>query len=68
MRVGEMLVPEAVLTNIGAASIDAAVTELVGALGRARGVDVEMAMAGHLAITGCQVNLFNRSPDRIVAI
>jgi mannitol/fructose-specific phosphotransferase system IIA component (Ntr-type) len=44
MRVGEMLVPEAVMTNIGVASMDAAVTELVGALGRARGVDVEMAM------------------------
>jgi len=27
-----------------------------------------MAMAGHLAITGFRVNLFNRSPERVVAV
>jgi len=27
-----------------------------------------MAMAGHLAITGCKVNLFNRTDDRIRAV
>ena len=27
-----------------------------------------MAMAGHLALTGCIVNLFNRSPERIAAV
>jgi opine dehydrogenase len=27
-----------------------------------------MAMAGHLALTGCTVNLFNRSPERIAAV
>jgi len=27
-----------------------------------------MAMAGHLAMTGCKVNLFNRTPERILPV
>jgi len=44
MRLAQLVVPEAAVTNLRSAGKSAAEAELVGALGRARGVDVEAAL------------------------